>query len=70
MFDIVIVGGGIAAVEAARYLVASKTELSIGFVSGGHFVTAITSIDPISGTLFDFTLDAIDAKVNLINSPF
>lgn len=52
MFDIVIVGGGIAAVEAARYIVATKYDkrwsasfwqniilkYRIAFVSGGHFV--------------------------------
>merc|ERR1712168_1195747 len=65
IYDVIVVGGGIAAVEAVRQFTAKDYELRLAFVSGDHFVQAITSIDPISGTLFDFKLDHISVQQSL-----
>jgi len=70
IYDVIVVGGGIAAVEAVRQFTAKDYELRLAFVSGDQFVQAITSIDPISGTLFDFKLDhiSVEKSINPKNS--
>lgn len=64
-FDVAVVGGGISAVEAVRHFASFDNEMKIAFISGSEFVQAITSIDPISGTLFDFKLENISVENSL-----